>query len=131
MPGSHPGFLMQHDEIVPYTFEPMPLHYYEDHRQAPSQLPAPYSSLSMKSQPAVAVMAPAEYHHVGVSEAELAEMWALLEDENGTPGNRPAAIDSLPMPSRIAIPNEINEHDMENYSKLSSRSLRFFTKSEN
>ena len=52
-------------------------------------------------------------------------MWALLEDENGTSGNQPSTRHSLSMPTGSAVPNEINEQDMENYSKLSGRSLRF------
>ena len=112
---------MHHDEVIPYTFEAMRLPYYEDHPQAMPHLPEPYPDLSSKHQPAVAVMAPAEYHHVGVSEAELAEMWALLEDENATPGNKPSMNQSQFMPMRGAIPSEINEQDMEKYSKLSGK----------
>ena len=58
-------------------------------------------------------MSPAEYPHVGVFEAELAEMWALLEDENDTPDDEPSVNQSKFMPMRAAIPSEIGEQDME------------------
>jgi hypothetical protein len=120
LPASQPGFFVQHDEVVPYTFEPMPFdQYYHGQHQAPPQNSERYADLSSKNQPAVAVMAPAEYHHVGVSEAELAEMWAMLEDDNGTTGPKQVANQvQVRLTKGISVRNDINEEDMESYSNL-------------
>jgi hypothetical protein len=124
LPASQPGFFVQQDEVVPYTFEPIPFdQYYHGHRQAPPQNPERYADLSSKNQPAVAVMAPAEYHHVGVSEAELAEMWAMLEDDNGTTGAK-HVVNQVQVRATTgnSARNDINEEDMESYSNLPGES---------
>lgn len=122
LPASQPGFLVQHDEVVPYTFEPMPIEQYYRPYQAPPQYPERYPDVSSKNQPAVAVMAPAEYHHVGVSETELAEMWAMLEDENGASGLKQNPSQVQFTPTGTLISNDMNEEDMESYSNLPSES---------
>lgn len=76
-PPMHPGFAVGNGEVVPYIFEPMPFgmaapefHY------RPS-----YDGPSSKEEPAIGTMGPVECQPLGVSEAELAEMWALLQDD--------------------------------------------------
>lgn len=75
VPVPQPGFMVQQNQVIPYTFEAMPMEL-------------PYLSRAgeraIKQQPAIAVMEPSGYQPIGVSEAELAEMWSMLEDDGGS-----------------------------------------------
>jgi hypothetical protein len=76
-PMMHPGFAVGNGEVVPYIFEPMPFGM-----GAPEiQDPPPFDGPSSRSEPAVGTMGPVECQPLGVSEAELAEMWALLQED--------------------------------------------------
>lgn len=65
---------------MPYIFEPMPLGMV-----APAFDPMPVPDTNSKEAPAIGTMGPIEYQPMGVSEAELVEMWALLQDDDGDP----------------------------------------------
>ena len=79
-PPLHPGFAVDGEDVVPYIFEPMPIGMV-----APSFVNSipPLDPSSSKNAPAIGTMGPIEYQPLGVSEAELAEMWALLQDDEG------------------------------------------------
>lgn len=62
-------------------------------------------------------MSSAEYQHVGVSEAELAEMWAMLEDDN-VPAGQQQTLQVKPRLTTIVGTGQIDEDSMEGYSKL-------------
>lgn len=87
-PPVYPGFAVNVEDVVPYIFEPMPLGMV-----APGFEPIPPADpTSSKDAPAIGTMGPIEYQPLGVSEGELAEMWALLQDDEGDKnGNRPGA----------------------------------------
>lgn len=69
-----PGFMVQQNHVIPYTFEAIPL-------EMPMFSQA--GERAIKEQPAIAVMDHSGYQPVGVSETELAEMWSLLEEDGG------------------------------------------------
>jgi hypothetical protein len=78
-PTMYPGFAVGSEDVVPYIFEPMPLGMV-----APAFDPMPLPDTnSSKEAPAIGTMGPIEYQPMGVSEAELVEMWALLQDDDG------------------------------------------------
>lgn len=120
LPNTQPGFIVQQDQVIPYTFEPIHFdQYYSETQRHPvqPQYIMPHTDLSSKSQPAVATMSSAEYQHVGVSEAELAEMWAMLEDDNVPAGQQ----QNLRVKPRLATTvgsSQIDEDSMEGYSRL-------------
>lgn len=119
LPPAQPGFVVQHDQATPYTFEPVHFdQYYHDTQRYPAYHTEPYTNISSKSQPAVALMTSAEYQHVGVSEAELAEMWAMLEDDNAPVSQQQTSTQAQPRQILQAVPGQINEEDMEVYSNL-------------
>ncbi|KAJ9094466.1 hypothetical protein QFC21_006005 [Naganishia friedmannii] len=78
MPSAQPGFGVGNGEVVPYIFEPMPFGIISPPMGSSSKPPM---MLSSKEEPAVAMMAPAGYQPLGVSETELEEMWSLLQDD--------------------------------------------------
>lgn len=127
LPPTQPGFIVQHQQAVPYTFEPIHFdRYYQNTQRQPAQAQPvlPYSDVSSKSQPAMAVMSSAEYQHVGVSEAELAEMWAMLDDDNAQVGQQ----QNIPVHARLMTtggPGQIDEDSMEGYSKLPGEKIAF------
>ncbi|KAI5454472.1 hypothetical protein NCC49_003372 [Naganishia albida] len=126
LPSIQPGFIVQQDQVIPYTFEP--IHFYQETPGQPSQASQPiipYPDVSSKNQPALAVMSSAKYQQVGVSEAELAEMWAMLDDDNVPAGQQ----QNIPVHSGL-MPNtgQIDEANMEGYSKLPGEEFAFATR---
>ncbi|KAJ9107554.1 hypothetical protein QFC21_001013 [Naganishia friedmannii] len=79
-PISQPGFIVQQNQVIPYTFEAISL-------DMPMFSQA--GERAIKEQPAIAVMEHGGYQPVGVSETELAEMWSMLEDDEGANGMQP------------------------------------------
>lgn len=82
-PQMHPGFAVGNGEVLPYVFEPMPLGMAAPEFQPPPPIPGPASI----EEPAFGMIGPVEYQPLGVSEAELAEMWALLQEDAVEQGN--------------------------------------------
>ncbi|KAJ9098478.1 hypothetical protein QFC19_006345 [Naganishia cerealis] len=76
-PSMQPGFAVNNGEVVPYIFEPMPFGLISPQMGSSSRVPM----MSSIEEPAVAMMAPAAYQPLGVSESELEEMWSLLQDD--------------------------------------------------
>lgn len=77
VPPMYPGFAVGNGEVVPYIFEPMPFGM-----AAPEfHYPPPNDGPSSKEEPAIGTMGPVECQPLGVSEAELAEMWAHLQED--------------------------------------------------
>lgn len=78
-PPMYPSFAVNGEDVVPYIFEPMPLGMV-----APGfDFIPPADLTSSKDAPAIGTMGSIEYQPLGVSESELAEMWALLQDDEG------------------------------------------------
>ncbi|KAJ9100028.1 hypothetical protein QFC19_005846 [Naganishia cerealis] len=80
VPVSQPGFVVQQNQVIPYTFETIPMEMTYFSRT---------SERASREQLAIAVMEHSGYQPIGVSETELVEMWSLLEDDGG-----PSAIQS-------------------------------------
>lgn len=92
-PTMYPGLAIREQDVVPYIFEPMPFGM-----AAPTFEPMPPADpTSSKDAPAIGTMGPIEYQPLGVSEAELNEMWALLEDGEGDPNDAQRVNDDRPM----------------------------------
>ncbi|KAJ9119614.1 hypothetical protein QFC22_003323 [Naganishia vaughanmartiniae] len=78
LPAAQPGFAVGNGDVVPYIFEPMPFGIISPPMASSSKSPMMMSS---KEEPAVAMVAPAGFQPLGVSEGELEEMWSLLQDD--------------------------------------------------
>ncbi|KAJ9123201.1 hypothetical protein QFC22_001394 [Naganishia vaughanmartiniae] len=84
VPVAQPGFMIHQNNVIPYTFEAIPLDV---------PLFSQAGERAIKEQPAIAVMEHSGYQPLGVSETELAEMWSMLEDDGGSSAVQPEFLD--------------------------------------